>query len=121
MNDIPDVKEAVVEIYCKQLKLPGLKSAFRELARDAMMQNQTPVAFLAACLGKEVEIRAEKRLNNRLKQARFPRIKTLESFDFLNIPKLPKTNVSLQNVNLSKPEKTLFVSASPEPVKAIFP
>ena len=45
MNDIPDVKEAVVEIYCKQLKLPGLKSAFRELARDAMMQNQTPVAF----------------------------------------------------------------------------
>ncbi|HHU86844.1 MAG TPA: ATP-binding protein [Peptococcaceae bacterium] len=93
MNDIPDVKEAVVEIYCKQLKLPGLKSAFRELARDAMMQNQTPVAFLAACLGKEVEIRAEKRLNNRLKQARFPRIKTLESFDFLNIPKLPKTKI----------------------------
>ena len=32
MNDIPDVKEAVVEIYCKQLKSRP-KSAFRELAR----------------------------------------------------------------------------------------
>jgi hypothetical protein len=53
MNDIPDVKEAVVEIYCKQLKLPGLKSAFRELARDAMMQNQTPVAFIDLLLEQE--------------------------------------------------------------------
>ncbi|NPV37632.1 MAG: ATP-binding protein [Bacteroidales bacterium] len=93
MNDISEVKEAVVEIYCKQLKLPGLKSAFRELARDAMIQNQTPIGFLAACLGKEIEMRTEKRLNNRLKQARFPQVKTLENFDFLSIPKLPKTKI----------------------------
>ena len=94
MTEINDVKETVAEIYCKQLKLPGLKSAFRELARDAMSQNQTPIAFLAACLAKELETREETRLNNYMKQARFPYVKTLESYDFLSIPKLPKIKIA---------------------------
>ncbi|RYD07010.1 hypothetical protein N752_00075 [Desulforamulus aquiferis] len=82
-----------MDIYCKQLKLPGLKSSFRELARDAMEQNQTPTSFFTACLAKEVEIRVQKRLSTRLKQTKFTEIKTLETFDFTSIPKLPKTKV----------------------------
>ncbi|GAB6180351.1 IS21-like element helper ATPase IstB [Desulfotomaculum defluvii] len=93
MSEHLDPREAMVDIYCKQLKLPGLKASFRELARDAMEQNQTPTSFLAACLAKEVEIRVQKRLSTRLKQAKFSEIKTLESFDFTSIPKLPKTKV----------------------------
>jgi DNA replication protein DnaC len=93
MSEVLDPKEAVVDIYCKQLKLPGLKVSFRELARDAMAQNQTPVTFLAACLSRETEIRAQKRLITRLKQARFPEAKTIETFDFISIPKLPKTTI----------------------------
>ncbi|GAB6180155.1 IS21-like element helper ATPase IstB [Desulfotomaculum defluvii] len=93
MSEHLDPREAMVDIYCKQLKLPGLKASFRELARDAMEQNQTPTAFLAACLAKEVEMRVQKRLSTRLKQAKFSEIKTLESFDFISIPKLPKTKV----------------------------
>jgi DNA replication protein DnaC len=93
MSEFLDPKEAVVEIYCKQLKLPGLKEAFREIARDAMFQNLTPVAFLSACLAKEVETRAQKRLNTRLRQARFHEVKTLESFNFTSTPKLPKTTI----------------------------
>lgn len=93
MSEILDPKEAMVDIYCKQLKLPGLKIAFRELARDAMTQNQTPVAFLAACLAKEIDTRASKRLITRLRQARFPEAKTIEVFDFTSIPKLPKTTI----------------------------
>ncbi|AQS58041.1 IS21-like element helper ATPase IstB [Desulforamulus ferrireducens] len=93
MREHLDPREALVDIYCKQLKLPGLKASFRELARDAMEQNQTPTAFLAACLAKEVEMRVQKRLSTRLKQAKFNEIKTLEGFDFNSIPKLPKTKV----------------------------
>ncbi|GAB6178830.1 IS21-like element helper ATPase IstB [Desulfotomaculum defluvii] len=93
MSEHLDPREAMVDIYCKQLKLPGLKASFRELARDAMEQNQTPTSFLAACLAKEVEIQVQKRLSTRLKQAKFSEIKTLESFDFTSIPKLPKTKV----------------------------
>lgn len=93
MSDHLDPREAMVDIYCKQLKLPGLKASFRELARDAMEQNQTPTSFLSVCLAKEVEIRAQRRLSTRLKQARFNEIKTLDSFDFTSIPKLPKVQV----------------------------
>ncbi|MEG6521047.1 IS21-like element helper ATPase IstB [Desulfotomaculum sp. 1211_IL3151] len=35
----------------------------------------------------------QKRLSTRLKQAKFSEIKTLEGFDFISIPKLPKTKV----------------------------
>lgn len=93
MNTLLDPKEAMVDIYCKDLKLPGLKSCFRDLARDAMSENQTPVSFLAACLAKELETRAQKRLNTRLRQARFHEVKTIETFDFTSIPKLPKTTI----------------------------
>lgn len=93
MTELLDPREAMVDIYCKQLKLPGLKQSFRELARDAMMQNQTPVSFLAACLAKEVDLRHQKRLNSRLKKAKFHEVKTLESFDFTSAPKLPKTKI----------------------------
>lgn len=93
MNEYLDPKEAVVDIYCKELKLPGLKVSFREIARDAMMQNLTPVAFLSACLAKEVETRAQKRLSTRLRQARFHEVKTLEGFDFTGTPRLPKTTI----------------------------
>ncbi|SHL06068.1 IS21-like element helper ATPase IstB [Desulforamulus aeronauticus] len=93
MSESMDPREAMVDIYCKQLKLPGLKVSFRELARDAMTQNQTPTSFLAACLAKEVELRAQKRLTTRVNQARFSEIKTLESFEFTSIPKLPRTKI----------------------------
>ena len=93
MTETMDPKEALVEIYCKQLKLPGLKSFFRELSRDAMTHNQTSTAFLAACLARELESRQQKRLTNRLKQAKFPEVKTLDTFDFKASPKLPRTTV----------------------------
>jgi DNA replication protein DnaC len=93
MTELLDAKEAVIDIYCKQLKLPGLKAHFRDLARDAMAQNQTPTSFLAAALAKEVEVRAQKRLASRLKQSRIQEMKTLEGFDFLSIPQVPKTKI----------------------------
>lgn len=31
MTEILDPKEALVDIYCKQLKLPGLKASFRDI------------------------------------------------------------------------------------------
>lgn len=100
MTELLDPREAMVDIYCKQLKLPGLKQSFRELARDAMMQNQTPVSFLAACLAKEVDLRHQKRLNSRLKKAKFHEVKTLESLISPVLLSYQKQRLSLwQNVS----------------------
>jgi len=88
-----DAAQAMVDVYCRELKLPGLRSAYQAIARDAANQGQSYAAFLAACLVQEIESRRRHRLANRLAQARLPAMKTLESFEFLALPKLPKTKV----------------------------
>jgi DNA replication protein DnaC len=92
MNDA-HTQESLVDFYCKELKLPGLRRAYREIAREALAQGRAPIDFLAACLAQELASRRESRLNRRLAQARFPAAKTLENFDFTLVPTLPKAKV----------------------------
>ena len=85
--------EAMVETYCSELRLPGLRRAFRTIAREALASGQDYTAFLAACLAQELEARREHRLERNLRQARFPTVKTLDAFDFTCLPQLPKPRV----------------------------
>jgi len=93
MNTTTDPTQALLDLYCRELKLPGLRKAAPAVAREAADQNQSHAAFLVACLAQELTSRREHRLANRLAQARFPAPKTLESFDFLAVPDLPKAKV----------------------------
>ena len=88
-----DATAGMVELYLRELKMPGLRSAYQSIARDATGLGQSYEAFLAACLAQEMDSRRQHRLESRLAQARFPMAKTLESFDFAAIPQLPKTKV----------------------------
>lgn len=85
--------EAMVETYCHDLRLPGLRRAFRSIAREALTTGQDYVSFLAACLAQELQARREHRLERLLRQARFPAVKTLDGFDFTCLPQLPKARV----------------------------
>lgn len=93
MSRTVDPAEGLVELYCRELKLPGLRRSYLALARDAVNQGLSYPAFLAAGLAQELASRREHRLVRRLAQARFPAPKTLESFDFLALPDLPKAKV----------------------------
>lgn len=88
-----DAVQSLVEVHCRELKLPGLRSAYQAIVRDAISQGQSYGAFLVACLSHEIESRRQHRLATRLAQARFPAVKTLDGFDFLAIPQLPKAKV----------------------------
>jgi DNA replication protein DnaC len=70
-----------------------VRNAVPAVAREAAAQNQSYPAFLAACLAHELASRREHRLAHRLAQARFPSPKTLERFNFLAVPDLPKAKV----------------------------
>lgn len=85
--------EAMVETYCRDLRLPGIRRAFRAIAREALATGQDHTAFLAACLAQELQARREHRLERHLRQARFPALKTLDAFDFACLPQLPKARV----------------------------
>jgi len=93
VNVKTEAAEVMVDLYCKELKLPGLRKSFREVAREAAAQGRSHAEFLSACLAQEVQSRRESRLRSRMNQARFPAVKTLESFDFTAVPDLSKPEV----------------------------
>ena len=88
-----EATDAVVELACRELKMPGLRAAYPAIARDAAGQGQSYTAFLAACLSQELTSRRQHRLAALLGQARFPGPKTLDTFDFAAVPQLPKSAV----------------------------
>jgi DNA replication protein DnaC len=88
-----DVVAAQVKLFTQELKMPGLRVHFEEIAREARGTGESHEAYLVACLRAEIESRREHRLQDRLKQARFPHRKTLEEFDFALVPSVPKEEI----------------------------
>jgi DNA replication protein DnaC len=86
--------EALVEAHARELHLPAIRTRFRALAAEAVREQQTPVAYLAALLEAEVTERAERRERRRLLDARFPLIKRLEDFRFEDNPKVPQATIA---------------------------
>ena len=78
--------EAMIEAYALELKLPTLRRRFRALAAEALREQQTPVAYLAALLEAEMHERAERRERRRMIDARFPLVKRLEDFRYEDNP-----------------------------------
>jgi DNA replication protein DnaC len=86
--------EALIEAHAVELKLPTVKRRFRALAEEALREQQTPIAYLAALLEAETHERAERRERRRLIDARFPVLKRLEDFRFADNPSLPQATIA---------------------------
>jgi len=86
--------EALVEAHARELHLPTVRSRFRALAAEALREQQTPLAYLAALLESEVQERAERRERRRLIDARFPLVKRLEDFRFADNPGVPQATIA---------------------------
>ena len=86
--------EALIEAHATELKLPTVKARFRQMAAEAVREQQTPVAYLAALLEAEHQERAERRERRRLIDARFPLLKRLEEFRFADNPKVPQATIA---------------------------
>lgn len=82
------VDAALVREQCKALKLPTVASSFERLASEAARERHTHAAFLSATLAAELEEREQRAIERRLREARLPRMKTLEEFDFSRTPEL---------------------------------
>jgi DNA replication protein DnaC len=58
------------------------------LAEEARREQHSPLDYLAELLSAEVDERERRTIERRLKEARLPRLKTLEDFDFSATPQL---------------------------------
>lgn len=66
----------------RRLKMPGLSRALEPLARQARDAHWTYEDFLHECLSVEETSRNESAVRQRIRDARFPELKTLDAFDF---------------------------------------
>jgi DNA replication protein DnaC len=79
--------------HLKTLKLPTFLREYDKLARQCAAEGLDHVQFLARLVELELIDRERRMIERRIKAAKFPATKSLDSFDFKEIPKLNKMQV----------------------------
>ena len=77
----------------KALRLSTVAAQWQPLAEQAVRQRQMPADYLAQLMHLEVTARRERRIQRRIKDARFPMLKTLDAFSFEAQPDLDRDAV----------------------------
>jgi len=88
-----DALESFVKASCKELRLPTIAGRAASLAVEAGRANQGHLSYLCALLEAEQDDRAERRRHRRITEARFPRLKRLDDFNFEEAPQIPAATI----------------------------
>ena len=90
MSDTPQV---LLAHHLKKLKLPTVLREYDKVARLCAAEGVDHVRYLLRLAELELIDRERRMVERRIKAARFPTVKSLDSFDFKAIPSLNKTLV----------------------------
>jgi DNA replication protein DnaC len=85
--------DLLLRSYLKRLKLPTIAANYRKFAQEAASANQPYERYLLALTEAESHAREANAERKRIGRARFPVLKTLDSFEFAAIPALNKQAV----------------------------
>jgi len=83
----------LLDHHLKTLKLPTFLREYGKLARQCAAEGLDHVQFLARLVELELIDRERRMIERRIKAARFPAVKSIDSFDFKAIPSLNKMQV----------------------------
>jgi DNA replication protein DnaC len=87
MSDTPQV---LLQHHLRKLKLPTFQSEHAKLARQCAAEGKDHVQYLLRLCELELIERERRMIERRIKAAKFPATKSLDSFDFAAIPSLNK-------------------------------
>ncbi len=90
MTASAEAPEILLKHHLKKLKLPTVLREYEKIARQCATENVDHVRYLARLIELELLDREARMIDRRIKAAKFPAIKSLESFDFDAIPALNK-------------------------------
>lgn len=76
--------------HLKQLRLPTILREYDKVAREAAREGVDHTAYLLRLVELELIDRERRVVERRIRQARFPAVKSLDTFDFVAIPSLNK-------------------------------
>jgi DNA replication protein DnaC len=91
MNERPQI---LLEHHLKALKLPTFLREYDKVSRQCAAEGVGHPDFLLRLAELELIDRHHRMVDRRIRAARFPTVKSLDSFDFLTIPSLNKPLVS---------------------------
>lgn len=87
MTDTPQV---LLQHHLKKLRLPTFNSEYDKLARQCAAENKDHVHYLLRLCELELIERERRMIERRIKDAKFPATKSLDSFDFKVIASVNK-------------------------------
>lgn len=90
MTSASEAPEILLQHHLKKLRLPTVLRDYEKLARQCAADNVDHIRYLARLVELELLDREARMVERRIKAAKFPAIKTLETFDFDAIPGLNK-------------------------------
>src|SRR5260370_42481390 len=76
--------------HLKQLRLPTILREFDKVAREAAREGIDHTAYLLRLVELELIDRERRGVERRIRQARFPAVKSLDTVDYVVVPRLHK-------------------------------
>ncbi len=106
--------QVLLKHYLKKLKLPTLLREYEAVAATCAKENADYVTFLLRLIEREALDREKRSAERRVKNARFPLIKTLDTFDFSAQPSIPQKRIRelMTGEYVDRRENVLFVGNS---------
>ena len=90
MTDTPEI---LLAHHLKALKLPTFLREYEKVARQCAAEGVDHSRYLLRLAELELIERERRMVERRIKEAKFPAVKSLDSFDFLALPSLNKALV----------------------------
>jgi len=77
-----ELQDQAIRQHCKALRMPTIGTQFARLADAATREGQSHLGYLEALLAAEMEERESRAISRLLHEAKLPRMKTLDGFEF---------------------------------------
>ena len=97
--------------YLKQLRLPTMLREYQTAAQTCAKENKDHIEFLLQLVEREIFEREQRAAERRIRSAKFPIVKTLDTFDFAAQPGVNKNLVRdlMRGDYLEQHENILFL------------
>jgi DNA replication protein DnaC len=110
MSETHSFQETSIRSHCQTLRLPTIGAQFHKLAEQATREGHSHLRYLDALLTAELEEREERLITRRLFEAKIPRLKMLDDFDFQVSPvSMPHLRELAEGGYLERAEPILFL------------
>ncbi len=86
----PAKPQVLLSHHLKQLKLPTFLAEYEKLGRECARDGVDHTRYLLRLAELELIERERRMVERRIRAARFPAVKSLDTFDFMAIPSLNK-------------------------------